>query len=111
MVTRTTVAIDKKLRKRLKKLSAWLDISQSEVIKRALTLFEKDILQEKQFPVNANLKTKDTKRSDIEKILKEATKIIWELDPNRKILQQKLFVGTDTLDEILLNNWKTGLEE
>ena len=111
MVTRTTVAIDKKLRKRLKKLSAWLDISQSEVIKRALTLFEKDILQEKQFPVNANLKTKDTKKSDIEKILKEATKIIWELDPNRKILQQKLFVGTDTLDEILLNNWKTGLEE
>jgi len=111
MTTRTTVAIDERLRKRLKKLSAWLDITQSEVIKRALTLFEKDILQEKQISVNANLKIRDTQKSDIEKILKEATKIIWELDPNRKIIQQKLFVGTDTLDEILLNNWKTGLEE
>ena len=36
-----TVAIDEKLRKRLKKLSAWLDITQSELIRRALTLFEK----------------------------------------------------------------------
>ncbi len=111
MVTRITVAIDEKLRKRLKKLSAWLDITQSEVIKRALTLFEKDILQEKRIPINANLKIKDAQKSDIEKILKEATKIIWKLDPNRKIIQQKLFVRTDTLDEMLLNNWKTRLEE
>ncbi|MHA1106610.1 MAG: ribbon-helix-helix protein, CopG family [Promethearchaeota archaeon] len=111
MTTRTTVAIDEKLRKRLKKLSAWLDITQSEVIKRALTLFEKKILQEKQISVNANFKIKDTQKSDIKKMLEEATKIIWKLDPNRKMIQQKLFVGTDTLDEIILNNWKTGLEE
>jgi len=111
MTTRTTVAIDEKLRKRLKKLSAWLDITQSEVIKRALALFEKDILQEKQISVNTNLNIKDTQKLDIEKRLKEATKIIWKLDPNRKIIQQKLFVGTNTLDEILLDNWKTGLEE
>ena len=111
MTTKTTVAIDERLRKRLKELSAWLDITQSEVIKRALTLFEKDILQEKQISVNTNLNIKDAQKSDIEKILKEATKIIWKLDPNRKIIQQKLFVGTDTLGEIILNNWKTGLEE
>ena len=111
MTTRTTVAIDEKLRKRLKKLSAWLDITQSEVIRRALTLFEKKILQENQNSVKPNLKIKDTQKSEIKKMLEDATKIIWKLDPNRKIIQQKLFVETDTLDEIILNNWKTGLEE
>jgi len=111
MTTRTTVAIDERLRKRLKKLSTLLDITQSEVIKRALTLFEKGILREKPISVNANLNIKDAQKSDIKKILKEATKIIWKLDPNRKIIQQKLFVGSDTLDEVFLNDWKTGLEE
>ena len=97
-----TVAIDEKLRKRLKKLSAWLDITQSELIRRALTLFEKKILQEKQTTVKPNLIL--SQELEIKKMLEEATKIIWELDPNRKIIQQKLFLGNDTLDEILLNN-------
>ncbi|MHA1489555.1 MAG: ribbon-helix-helix protein, CopG family [Promethearchaeota archaeon] len=111
MTTRTTVAIDEKLRKRLKKLSAWLDITQSEVIRRALALFEEEILQDKALSVKSDLKQKNSIKSDISRVLKEATDIIWKMDPKRKSIQQKLTAGSETIDEILLNNWNTGLEE
>ncbi len=109
MTTRTTVAIDKELRKRLRKLSAWLDITQAEVIKRALSLFEKEIIQNMQTPKKQNYNKKS--ESDIEKILKDATKVIWEKDPERRTLQRKLSAGPEIIDDFILDNWYTGLEE
>jgi len=109
MTTLTTVAIDKELRKRLKKLSAWLDITQAEVIKRALSLYEKKMIQNMQTPKKQNYNKKS--ESDIEKILKDATKVIWENDPERRTLQRKLSAGPETIDDFILDNWYTGLEE
>ena len=44
MTVKTTVAIDNDLRKMIKKLAAWLDISQGEVIRRAIAEYEKIII-------------------------------------------------------------------
>ncbi|MHA1255612.1 MAG: hypothetical protein ACTSPS_08450 [Promethearchaeota archaeon] len=44
-------------------------------------------------------------------MLKDATKIVWKIDPERKAIQQKLSSGTDTIDNYILNNWESGLEE
>lgn len=109
MTTRTTVAIDKELRKRLRKLSAWLDITQAEVIKRALSLYEREIIQNMQTSKKQNYNKKS--ESDIEKILKDATKVIWENDPERRTLQRKLSAGPEIIDDFILDSWYTGLEE
>ncbi len=111
MTSRTTVAIDKELRKKLKKLSAWLDITQAEVIKRALGTFEKELLKNKGGNTKENNFLNKTSAITVKKVLKDATKIVWKMDPERKAIQQKLSSGTDTIDNYILNNWESGLEE
>ncbi len=49
--------------------------------------------------------------SDIEKMLKDATKVIWENDPEKRTLQRKLSAGPETIDDFILDNWYSGLEE
>lgn len=111
MTSRTTVAIDKELRKKLKKLSAWLDITQAEVIKRALGIFEKELLKNKGGNTKENNSLNNVSTITVKKVLKDATKIVWKMDPERKDIQQKLSSGTDTIDNFILNNWESGLEE
>lgn len=107
MTSRTTVAIDKELRKRLKKISAWLDITQAEVIKRSLSLFEREIFKNKN-----DRSSKEKKVISTTKItLKNATEMIWKEDPKRKAIQQKLSSGSETIDDFILDNWDTGLKE
>ena len=106
MTIKTTVAIDTDLRKTIKKLAAWLDISQGELIKRAIAQYEKVIL-------NQGIDFDPSEKSDkkvIDKILQAATEAIWLEDPETKTIQQKLKKGRITLDKILLNNWDYGLE-
>ncbi len=111
MTSRTTVAIDKELRKRLKKISAWLDITQAEVIKRSLSLFEKEIFKNKNIQIN-DRSSKEKKVISITRIkLKNATETIWKEDPKRKAIQQKLSSGSETIDDFILENWDTGLKE
>jgi hypothetical protein len=47
----------------------------------------------------------------VSKVLKDATELVWKLDPERKAIQQKLSSGTDTIDDYILNNWDSGLED
>ncbi len=49
------------------------------------------------------------KKFDVAKILKEATKEMWNRDPERKELQQTLKLGPETIDDFVFNNWITGL--
>ncbi len=111
MTSRTTVAIDKELRKKLKKLSAWLDITQGEVIKRALGIFEKELLKNRGGNTKENNTLNKISAIEVKQVLKDATKIVWKMDPERKATQQKLSSGTDTIDNYILNNWESGLEE
>ena len=71
MTTKTTVAIDQEIRKKLKKLASVLDISQGEVIKQALNVFEKSLLS--QIGEKRQLIKKSfAEEIDINKILEES---------------------------------------
>ena len=108
MTSRTTVAIDNKLRKRLKKLAAWLDKTQAEVIKEAISLYEKEIFKSEKSQNERKSPEKDLSNS-LKIQLEEATKKIWDQDPERKALQLKLMTKQDKLDEFILNNWDLGV--
>ncbi len=106
MTIKTTVAIDTDLRRTIKKLAAWLDISQGELIKRAIAQYKKIILNQ-----GTDLDPSEkTGKDEIDTILQAATEAIWLEDPETKAIQQKLKKGRISLDKILLNNWDYGLE-
>ena len=109
MASKTTVAIDHTLRKKLKKLASLLDISQGEVINRAISAFEKLILS--QMTENKPLMKEPQKTEmDVKRILREATQKVWAQDPERKALQKKLQEGPETIDDFIITNWDSGLE-
>jgi len=109
MNSRTTVAIDNELRKKLKKLSAVLDITQAEVIKRALFVYEKEIFKNKDTTNQEKTINNEKSKIMVEEILKKATEIIWKQDPIRKAIQEKLYKGPETIDDFILNDWDSGL--
>ena len=110
MTSRTTVAINKELRKKLKKLSAILDITQAEVIKRALSIYEKEIFKNKEGNDLEKSNVNDLINFKVQEVMKQATQTIWKQDPDRKIIQQKLSEGPETIDDFILNDWESGLE-
>ena len=106
MTEKTTVGINKELRKSIKRLAAWLDISQGEVIKRAIKEYEKIVISNKNNHYN-NVKNAKT---DIQKLFQKATEAIWAEDPETKRIQQKLIQGPESIDDFIINNWDSGLE-
>ncbi|KKL71736.1 hypothetical protein LCGC14_2091960 [marine sediment metagenome] len=106
MTFRTTVAIDSDLRKIIKKLAAWLDISQGEVIRRAIAEFEKSVIVKNVYP---NI-SKEKLKNEIDTLLQAATDAVWEDDIKTREIQEKLKKGPSTIDEVILNNWDFGLE-
>lgn len=106
MTVKTTVAIDSDLRKIIKKLAAWLDISQGEVIRRAIAEFEKSVINKNVYPNTSKGKFK----KEIDTILQAATDAVWEDDIKTREIQEKLKKGPSTIDEVILNNWDSGLE-
>ncbi len=108
MASRTTVAIDDKLRKSIKKIAAFLDIPQGEVIRQAVRLLEKNIFVE-----NKNQKEKEdsTFKDKVEKIYQKATESVLASDPESARIQKLLKQGADTIDDFILNEWESGLEE
>ncbi|MHA1719483.1 MAG: ribbon-helix-helix domain-containing protein [Promethearchaeota archaeon] len=125
MASKTTVAVDQKLRKKIKKLSALLDIPQSAVIEKAITNFEKELISNKNLPkTNAENDSNDKMNNfskidnidsieniDVSKILEEATKKIWKKFPELEKKQKMLQKGPQTIDDFLINDWITGLED
>lgn len=105
MTSKTIVAIDKDLRKLIKKLAAWQDISQGEVIKRAIAEYENIILNKEK----SLKKKKVDSEKEIHHLLQAATDAIWTQDPETKRIQQKLKKEPNSIDEFILNNWECGL--
>ncbi len=110
MGSKTTVAVDQELRKKIKKMSALLDITQSAVIARALITLEKEIMSNKEETLNQSTPKKE-KTQYISKNLKDATQKIWSRDPEREEIQMKLQKGAYSIDDFLMNEWITGLED
>ncbi len=59
---------------------------------------EKQKLSESDPPAKLN-------KSQISKILQDATKKVWEAHPEIKRIQEKLFSGPETIDDFILNYW------
>jgi hypothetical protein len=106
MTEKTTVGIDKGLRKTIKKLAVWLDISQGEVIKRAIAEYEKSVISN----IRNQDKNKNINKKEVEKILQAATDTIWAEDPKSKEIQLKLLQGSETIDDFIANDWDSGLD-
>jgi hypothetical protein len=107
MVSKTTVAIDVELRKRLKKIGVLLDLSQQEVIERAVRLLEQEILS------NSNQMPHEKKQNDeldINQILENASLEVCAKDPEHKKVQETLKKGPITIDDIISSNWVSGLD-
>lgn len=109
MTAKTTVAIDHAIRKKLKKIASILDISQGEVIERALSMFEKSILSQLSENKLSTKKITNTK-IDINKILEDARKKVWAQDPEVKAIQEKVQTGPETIDDFIITQWDSGLE-
>ena len=108
-MSKTTVAVDQELRKKIKKMSALLEITQSAVIEKAITNLERELILSKEKELNLPTSMKE-ETIDISKILADATQQIWKRDPERENIQKKLRKGSPSIDDFLMNDWITGLE-
>jgi predicted transcriptional regulator len=106
MSSKSTVAISVKTRIRLKKLAAYLNKTQTYIVEQALRDFERKVLN-----LESDDKLSQNDTEFVEKILKEATKEVWESDPVHKALQEKLLEGKDTIDDYIIQKWDPGFED
>ncbi|MCK4780446.1 MAG: hypothetical protein KAT57_09680, partial [Candidatus Lokiarchaeota archaeon] len=53
--------------------------------------------------------SKEKFKKEIDIILQAATDAVWEDDIKTREIQEKLKKGPGTIDEIILNNWESGL--
>jgi hypothetical protein len=110
MIQKTTVAIDPQLRKRLKKIGALLDISQSEVIKRAIDMFETELLNDSTKKISKKIESEESADEKIKRILREANEKVCAEDPEYAKNQKKLYKGSITIDDVISNTWESGLD-
>jgi hypothetical protein len=100
MVSKSTIAVSREVRNRLKKLAELLNKSQGDIVQLALNDFEKqhfkDLKQDPHSESNIEL---------VDKILAEATKEVWESDPEHKELQLKLKTSGSQIDDYLIRTW------
>ncbi|MBN2150665.1 MAG: hypothetical protein JW839_04365 [Candidatus Lokiarchaeota archaeon] len=109
MASKTTVAIDDTTRKRIKKLAAWLDITQGDVINNAIDAYEKIVLQAPLDEVQKDLS--ESLDAKIKRIFEQATERVWKADPEAREVQQRLMAGPDTIDDYIIKEWRSGLNE
>lgn len=108
-MNKTTVAIKQDIRRKVKRLASILDVSQGEVIERAVDMFENSVLSQLS-QKKAMEKNSLPGKIDVNKILEDATQKVWARDPEVKALQEKLQTGPETIDDFILTNWNSGLE-
>jgi hypothetical protein len=111
MTSKSSVAVDLELRRKIKRLAAKLDLSQGDIIRIAIADFENRINQGI-FPQQ----NEDLNSIKIKQDMHKFTQLVWEEDKEVKQIQEKLNSpledGTEIdLEDIIIRNWKTGLEE
>ncbi len=111
MGARTTVAIDESLRKRIKKLSAILDVSQGDIIENAISDFERKVLHSHVKGGGDDIDNIDSPSKRVEKLFEAATKEVWASDPEIKAIQQKLLETPGTIDDFIIDTWDSGLDQ
>ena len=109
MSSRSTVAVNSNTRRRLKKLSALLDLPQGEIIKNALDILENHLFHT---PAKAKTKLKITPPSDselekktVQDILNKSLLLLWEKNPDQKALDLKLMAQNDDFEKSIIDDW------
>ncbi len=113
MSSKTTVAIKQNVRKKIKKLGALLDITQGEVIERALKLLEVEVINKSSLNGDVNHTIEEGEEEDtidIQKILDDASRKVCAKDPVHKKNQEKMYKGNLTIDDVITSEWISGLE-
>ncbi len=108
MSSKTTVAIDTGLRKTIKKLAVWLDISQGEVIKRAIKAYEKSIINS---GTNGTENGENANAAYVQKMLDETSERVLRADPEMRETHRILEQGSETIDDFIIKRWRGGLED
>ena len=52
----------------------------------------------------------DKYKNEVEKILQNATDIIWAKDPKSKEIRLQLLQGSETIDDFIVSEWDSGLD-
>ena len=103
MSSKTTIAVPRQVRNRVKKLAALLNKTQGDIVQLALKDFEKNLFR----GLDSHPK-KEIDMERVEKILKESTEKVWAADPEHKAIQLKLEASGDTIDDYLIRTWDPG---
>ncbi|MBN2151950.1 MAG: hypothetical protein JW839_10915 [Candidatus Lokiarchaeota archaeon] len=107
MGTHSSIAVSPKLRKTIKKIAAFLDVSQGEVVEKAITVFENTLISS----ANVGLMSNNASKTRVQKIMEQATKDVWKDDPERERVQRALMQGSGTIDDVIISDWRTGIRE
>ena len=91
----------------MKKIALFLDLTQNEVIEKALSLLEQNIIT--QIKESSNKTAPNSSNDPIQNILDIISRKICEIDSNHKKIQEILYSGPETIDDIITSNWITGL--
>ncbi len=100
MGTHSSIAVSPKLRKTIKKLAAFLDVSQGEVVEKAITIFENTVITS----ANVGLTGKNASKTHVQKIMEQATKDVWKEDPERERVQRALMESPGTIDDVIISD-------
>lgn len=92
----STITVSDELRRKIKRLAALLDTTQSKIVERAIELFEREVVA----------KEKITKVSPkIKRILKEARKKVEEEDPDWLEVSKKIEESSIDIEEFISERW------
>ena len=108
MAIKSTVAIDKKIHQKIKKLALLLGLNQGDIVKRAIILLEADSLQAYNSPHRNSKKTTDEEKLD--QIYAKARTEVWKKYPKRKEIQELAEKSDIQIDDLIFSDWETGLE-
>ena len=92
----TSVTVHDDIRRKLKRLAAMLDITQAEVIERALILYEDQVSSQRS-------QRKASKR--ILEALKDASSKIRRSDPEWRRISRTIDAGAASLEKIIAASW------
>ena len=115
----TTVTISDELRQKLKRLAAKYDTTQSDIIKRALDLFEKyeqqlnfNQSEKNHTKSNSSIEPSDNARkSKVEKVIADCVANFEKKYPEIAKCRKKLQQNIHLLEEVTIGNWSLPFED
>ncbi len=110
MNTKSTIAIGWAVHQKIKKMALLLNVKQGEIVKRGIDLLEQDI-QKRDILQKSNEKDNTSNENKINKALAAARSAVLKTDLERKKIREKCRNASIKIDDLIFNDWASGLEE